>query len=161
MLDTWRSVAKETITVYVRVLSLLIGFSLILFGWDMVTGANREAYASPVFDTVRSMAPLTTWGAMFWLAASLFIIAAVSGRFLAYALAMSGAVLAQSGWFAGVLIARFADGATLTTAGIGLWVLAFSLTVGTAFVPVPQSSSEEIHVVDDRDEKLVELRRAG
>lgn len=163
MLDVWKSVTRETLSVYVRVMSVAIGISMFVFGWDHVMNPAATPLQSSVFDVAREMAPLQTWGALFWLAGFMFVVAAVSGRFLIYAFAIMLAIALQVGWFYAVMHARVFLGASLSSAGIGLWLLAISLTVGTAFVPAPlRQTNATVRLVDDDDNTVVELhRRAG
>lgn len=162
MVDAWRNLARDSISLYVRVMSVAVGSAMIVFGWDLLFNPNSVAMHQPIFETVKVIAPLMTWGMGAWGTAFLFFVAAVSGRFAVYALAIVSGILVQSAWFASIMYAKFFLGAPMSSATTGIWLLAISLTVGTAFIPTPlHHGSSTIRVVNDSDDTVVELRRAG
>jgi hypothetical protein len=162
MIHAWRNLAHDDISVYVRVMSVAIGVSLFAFGWDLVLNPTNGDLTSPVYDVVRQMAPLASWGVMMWAVAVAYAVAAISGRFVVYALAMVWSVAAQAGWFFGIVWAKVFAGAPLASTSIGLWILALALTIGTAFVPHPLvHGNTTVRVVDEHDNTVVELKRAS
>lgn len=143
MFELMRHFHGRMINPFVRTMCLAIGVGLIVFAYDPLINPESRAFDNQVFDVVERLFPLQGWGMWFGTAAFLALAAAVSGRFLVYLAGVGMAFIGQMTWFAGVLWARYAEGAILSTPGIGIWILALSLTSGTLLYPRPLARSEE------------------
>jgi hypothetical protein len=163
MFESWRNLSRESISLYVRVMSAAIAVALFVIGWDLVLAPNNADLNQDFYQVVREMAPLPTWGALLWVVSMCYIVAAVSGRFAIYALAMVWSVAIQGALFSGILWAKYVGDAELSSVHIGLWILALSLTIGTAFVPHPlrPAADSTIQLLDEHDRTVIELKRSA
>lgn len=133
----------RVIAPFVRVMIALIALGLLVFAYDPLVNPESLAFDQPIFEVVERVAPLPIWGAVFAAGAALCLVAAVSGRFLIYLGAMAVAVTVEMSWFLSIVWAKYVEAAPLTSGGVGLWILALSLTFGTMIYPLPLAKSEE------------------
>jgi len=128
---------------FVRVMCALIALGSGVFAFDPLVNPDSAAFDQQIFEVVERVAPFQVWGVVFAAGAALAIVAAVSGRFLVYLAAMGIVASAQIAWFLAIAWAKYVEGAALSSPGIGLWILALSLTFGTMIYPLPLAKSEE------------------
>lgn len=147
----------DIITPYMRVMSGLVGISLIVFGWGPMITPDAAAYQQPVFAAVRRFASMQAWGLGFWVPALLLVLAAASGRALMYVWGSMLGSFALSLWGVFVVQEWIRHDAVFTTGGLALYMLAVTITTGLAFSP-KQLAEEDQPVVRLDSQKIIPLR---
>lgn len=155
-------VAREQVTVFVRVVSGSLAVSMFFLGYGPLFQADGAAYANPVFDGVFAFASPTAWGIGFMVPAGLLAIAAISGRAVVYLAGITVAALTLAGWAAMVLLTAWTnDDAVITSGAIGLYLGTFVGIVGLALSPRQIVAERPIVAVLDESSPPVPLRRVG
>lgn len=96
---------------------LAVGASVI--GANLV--ADPRPFRVPVYDAAKQIAPLSVWGAVWWIVAAAALVAACSGRRWAWRVAAIGAMGTATSWATLLAWGRLVEGETVSWAGIALW----------------------------------------
>lgn len=135
---------------------------MILLGWDPLLNPTDTAYDRPIFEGVRSIAPLGTWGVMFWTVGIILAVAAISGRAAIYVIGLMGALLALGGWCFAIIVQSYVDPeAHLTSGALGFYLLAGTAVLGLALSPQQIEHESKIIGVIGADGEPVALRRVS
>ena len=80
-----------------------------------------EAYRAPVFNTVRAIAPLETWAAVWGAVGAAALVAAVTRWSRAWIVATTAATFVAIVWWSSVTWEAWVNGARLSWTGWALW----------------------------------------
>lgn len=153
----FRLMAGETITPFLRAISASVCVSMFALGWQPLLDPHAIAYQNPVFESIRAVAALPTWGIMFWVCGILLGVAAVSARAIIYLIGVVLSSVLLTGWCVLVVLEATVDAdAHLTSGAIGFYIL--SLTAVAGMAGVPQQIVHETDVVGVVDDVTVPLR---
>lgn len=83
---------------------------------------DPDAYGTPIFETVRLLAPLWVWALVWGAIAVMSAVAAVTRRVVAWRIATIAAIHAALIWLLGITWEHFVDGERLSLTGWGLWL---------------------------------------
>lgn len=148
---------RDELTIYMRIMSGILGFALFIFGWGPMIDPDNIAYSRPIFDGVQRFASMNAWGLGFWVPAVLLMASAISGRAMMYVWGSLFAATVLCGWsyfVVGQWVTN--DEAVFTTGGLALYVMAITFDLGLAFSP-KQLVEEPQVVAQLGDGKVVPL----
>jgi len=153
-------VIGERLPTFQRVISGCVAVAMLFLGWGPLLNPTGVAYQNPVFDGVKSIAPLETWGFAFWVVGIVMGVAAISGRAMVYVFGLLGALLTLAGWcFAVITESKLNPEANLTSGAIGLYILSGTAVLGLAFSPQQIEHESKIVGIVGQDGAPVPLRR--
>jgi len=124
-------------------------WSLVLMSLTLPAGlapfVDAGSFNSPIFNTIRGIAPIEVWGAAWLVASACAMYAVVSGRWIAYVAANSLTLGLSMAWLGAVSWARWIDGQMLTLTAVGLWLFPMAaclhaISTPTEVTAIPKGS---------------------
>lgn len=156
-----RLVIGQLATPFVRAVCFALAVASGLFAYGPIFTPNARSYSNPVFGALFRFASPQAWGIGFAIASACLLLAALSARALLYLLGITLNALLLAGWSGLVILEAWQNtDADLTSSALGLYVYAFTATIGLAASPRQLATAPRLELVIDNDTHY-ELRRTG